>query len=857
MFIDREELVSNRNATINFDIRIERQGQEYRTLASSPLCGEGSERFTLPFDEAEVMVLLASFDRAAYKLQSFGQRLFDALFVGEVRDCWQNSVSAAAQQSAALRIRLNLSDTPELVKLPWEYLYDSATNRFLAQTVQTPLVRYLDLPKPIPVLAAPSPLCILVLIASPSDLQTLDVEREWNNLKSAMADLEARGTIVVERLDDATLVTLQKKLRRQHYHILHFIGHGAFDEDRQEGVLVLEDKTGKGQMMTGKTLGVLLHNYPSLRLVVLNSCDGARAVATNAFAGVAQQLVQQEVPAVIAMQFALSDEAANHFSHTFYAALADHYGVDSALTEARVAMAAEDGNAEWGAPVLYLRAPDAHLFAAPQPLDSAMRWHRQGAFWLGAGLLGLILLIGLGYLLLRDAPALQTTLGIMGSLLLLLLSWLGLREDKTLAARLSRWIGVQPFVQAGLGLALALSLGFWGWVGIPIGRDLICGPLGCPSPGVQRLALGEWKNLTPGVSKFEFEWTQETQDMLYAKLRQVEQLQIINQNNELAITDVNQYLDFWIDGDFRKRDQVQLTAKLTGKGGADKGRIAVQGIVDEERDSSTVRAQIAELQNQLVGEILRSLGIQVTAAISTAIRNTPTSNPEALRLNNEGAAYYGQGDLRTAESLLRAAVALDAEYADAHNNLANVLAGRGEITAALASVQQAIDLSPRNPLYWFNLAEIYETAGDRAAAAPAYEEAIAIDPAFVRAYNNLGLLLLQQGQIEKAEAILQRGLLIQATRPSLHKNLGRVYLAQAKLPEAIRELQRSIELSSPQNPDLVYYDALYYLAVAQEAAGQRTAACAALDDYRRQADDDEDHTRIEGAQQLRTKLACP
>lgn len=847
--------MSNRNATINFDIRIERQGQEYRTRASSSLCGEGSERFTLPFDEAEVMVLLASFDRsAAYKLQSFGQRLFDALFVGEVRDCWQNSVSAAAQQGAALRIRLNLSDTPELVKLPWEYLYDSATNRFLAQTVQTPLVRYLDLPKPIPALAAPSPLCILVLIANPSDLQTLDVEREWNNLKSATADLEARDAIVVERLDDATLVTLQKELRRQHYHILHFIGHGAFDEYRQEGVLVLEDKAGKGQMVTGKTLGVLLHNYPSLRLVVLNSCDGARAVATNAFAGVAQQLIQQEVPAVIAMQFALSDEAANQFSHTFYAALADHYGVDSALTEARVAMAAEDDNGEWGAPVLYLRAPDAHLFAAPQPLDSALRWHRQGAFWLGAGLLGLILLIGLGYLLLRDAPVLQTTLGIMGSLLTLLLSWLGLREDKTLAARLSRWIGDQPFMQAGLGLALVLSLGLWGWIGIPIGRDLVCGPLGCPPPGVQRFAIGEWENLSPGVSTFGSRWTKKTRDILYDKLSQVKGLQGVALDSPLA-EDVNHYLDWWVEGDFQKTTEVELSAQLIGKGGVYRGNVSVHGPVDEE--SSTIDSQMLELQNQLAGKILRSLGIQVTAAISTAIRNTPTNNPEALRLNNEGATYYEQGDLRTAESLLRAAVALDAQYADAHNNLANVLVARDEITAALSSVQQAIDLSPRNPLYWFNLAGIYEDAGNHAAAAPAYEEAIAIDPAFVRAYNNLGLLLLQQGQIEEAEAILQRGLLIQATRPSLHKNLGRVYLAQAKLPEAIRELQRSIELSSPQNPDLVYYDALYYLAVAQEVAGQRAAACVALDDYRRQAGDDKDRTRIEGAQQLRTKLACP
>ena len=506
--------MSNTNATINFDIRIDRRGQEYRTRVTSPLCGEGSERFTLPFDEAELTGFLTSFDTAAaYNLQSFGLQMFDALFVGEVRDCWQNSVSAAAQQSVYVRIRLNLTDAPELAKLPWEYLYDSAANRFLAQTVQTPVVRYLDLSKPIPALAALSPLRILVLIASPNDFQTLDVEREWNNLKSAMVSLEQCGAIVLDRLNDATLLALQRKLRQHQYHIFHFIGHGAFDEHTQEGVLVLEDRAGKGQMVTGKSLGVLLHNHPSLRLAVLNSCDGARATATDAFTGIAQQLVRQEIPAVIAMQFALSDDAANTFSHTFYAALADRYAVDSALTEARVAMASEDGNAEWGAPVLYLRAPDACIFTAAQPSVEAATWHRRGALWLGAGLVGMILLIGLSYLLLRNAPAIQSVLGIMGGLLIVLLGWLGLREDKTIAARLSRWIGLRWPIQAGLGLTLALGLGLWGWVGLPIGRDLICGPLGCPEPGVQRFAISQWKNLTPGVSKFEFEWTQETPEI--------------------------------------------------------------------------------------------------------------------------------------------------------------------------------------------------------------------------------------------------------------------------------------------------------------------------------------------------------
>ena len=50
-------------------------------------------------------------------------------------------------QGIRLRLRLHLSEVPELLNLPWEYLYDPSANNFLALSVDTPLVRYLDLPE--------------------------------------------------------------------------------------------------------------------------------------------------------------------------------------------------------------------------------------------------------------------------------------------------------------------------------------------------------------------------------------------------------------------------------------------------------------------------------------------------------------------------------------------------------------------------------------------------------------------------------------------------------------------------------------------------------------------------------------
>jgi CHAT domain-containing protein len=112
----------------------------------------------------------------------------------------------------------------------------------------------------------------------------------------------------------------------------------------------------------GSRLAGLLEDHSSLRLVVLNSCKGARGSRENIFAGTAQVLVQHGVPAVIAMQTEVMDETACSFAETFYRALAEGLPVDVCVGAARQALA-DERNPEWGTPVLYLRATDGRLLA--------------------------------------------------------------------------------------------------------------------------------------------------------------------------------------------------------------------------------------------------------------------------------------------------------------------------------------------------------------------------------------------------------------------------------------------------------------------------------------------------------------
>lgn len=364
----------------DFDLLIERNGAHFRARVLSSPDGTATGEFKLPSGTNEQIEILNEFDQIqrtwqqtgrieSRELREVGERLFHTIFSGPVSDRLRSSLAILAQKpDIGLRIRLRLSEVPELIGLPWEYMYDGGNGRFLSLSTSTPVVRYLDMPGQIIPLAVPPPLHILAMIANPVDYARVDVEREWLKLRDAVADLERNGLVVLHRIERPTLAALQRWLRKETVHIFHFIGHGGFDESSQDGLVMLETEEGKARPTSGRHLGMLLHDEKSIRLVVLGACDGAVTSHRDPFAGVGQSLIRQGIPAVVAMQAKISDDAAIGLAHEFYAALADSFPVEAALTEARKAIAARDNNLDWGTPVLYLRAQDGQLFRMSEVL---------------------------------------------------------------------------------------------------------------------------------------------------------------------------------------------------------------------------------------------------------------------------------------------------------------------------------------------------------------------------------------------------------------------------------------------------------------------------------------------------------
>jgi len=321
---------------------------------------------------AEAEPALLPGDAAARQI---GQALYAAVFGSSAGSGLEDSLRGIdPQRGDGLRFVINTTDAPDLARLPWEFLYSPKQDDFLFSDRLKPVVRWLDVDEPPPTLAVEPPLRMLMAIAAPADRPELAVGRELAQLDSALAELSQSGVLTTVRLEHTSLESLDQALLKHRPHVLHFIGHGDFVGD--DGVLVLESDRmpGSADTIAGRQLAVLLRNYRDcLRLVFLNSCMGAATSTRDPFSGVAQSLIRRGIPAVIAMQFPVPDAAAVALSRHFYRYLAAGQPVDAALSSARAFLYARGYPVEWGAPALYMRAPDGRLFdLAPAPAVARM-----------------------------------------------------------------------------------------------------------------------------------------------------------------------------------------------------------------------------------------------------------------------------------------------------------------------------------------------------------------------------------------------------------------------------------------------------------------------------------------------------
>lgn len=340
------------------------QGEASASFHASDLPGEGQSLLHREFLRARNLTP-QDLSTAGRDIQEMGAKLHQALFSGSVRELMQRCCSKARQDKQWLRLslRFNPADPKAawLDRIAWELLQDGDQG-FLGLHPDWTILRYLHSPFPPQALQLSAPLRILVIIAKPIGLSDLETERERAGIERAW---QSSAGMQLEFLQPPTIPALSRCLAlRDPFHVIHFMGHGRFDESSGKGYLLFEDDRRAPKPVDNDLLATFLRGGGGPSLVVLNACDTATG-GPKPLSALSSSLVRDGVPAVLAMKAPILDAAAVAFSTALHESLAAGQPVDLAVTAGRRALyAQQDDRFDWAIPSLYLRAPSERLSAA-------------------------------------------------------------------------------------------------------------------------------------------------------------------------------------------------------------------------------------------------------------------------------------------------------------------------------------------------------------------------------------------------------------------------------------------------------------------------------------------------------------
>lgn len=326
----------------------------------------------------------------ARNLVSLGQRLYNALFQGTIRDSWVIAQGVAQHRGETLRLRLGLKGT-QLHRLPWEVLH--AGDRPLATGTDIVFSRYHS---DFSVFNAPvlqksaweetQPLKILMVLAAPKDQDFLKLKQEalrlQEELQTVMRDGGQRFTsIQLTLLEQPGSEQLTQALEQNHYQVLHYAGHSNLGMAGGNLYLV-NSTTGLTETLSGDDLAGLLVNN-GIRMAVFNSCRGVYGASsdpeTQAESGnLAEALVKRGIPAVLAMSDRIPDHVALNLSQLFYRNLKKAYSIDLCLSRARQGLIASYTSEKfyWALPILYLHPEFDGYLQASAEADSSRYFGR-------------------------------------------------------------------------------------------------------------------------------------------------------------------------------------------------------------------------------------------------------------------------------------------------------------------------------------------------------------------------------------------------------------------------------------------------------------------------------------------------
>lgn len=327
-----------------------------------------------------------------------GENLYNTLIGENIRLPFNDAMEHAKKEENALHLEIRFPQEAGLVcSYPWELLFDGVD--FLCRGGTCLLTRYImEGRNPPPTRKVTDKLKILFISPRPNTPDVAELnQKEPDTVRHVFEQFEWNESVEVETLQPATLHQLNTYLQKDRGegmpHIIHFDGHGVTGrrcpnchqveisperEDCQQcgsplgdphqtsqGYLVFEGENRESVYISGQDLAeqirmaMVVSNRADglsepLCLAVLSACEsGTACQGGSVFNGVAQSLIHARIPAVIAMQFGVTEMDALEFVNTLYENIADSQPLVKAVLSGRSRLLLSR-NDQWYRPVLYM-----------------------------------------------------------------------------------------------------------------------------------------------------------------------------------------------------------------------------------------------------------------------------------------------------------------------------------------------------------------------------------------------------------------------------------------------------------------------------------------------------------------------
>jgi hypothetical protein len=341
-----------------------RDGQTY--VVEMRLLPPGADEEVRP-DSGSMLIDLAALRAKSGDDQAYGALLGACLFGDEnIKAAFTSARKVADDNDVELRVRLLVGPTAsELHTLRWEAARDEkGITLFTGERVL--FSRYVISSDWRP-LRPKGDLRTLAFVSNPSDLSTYGfapVERS-----KLLAPIEAASgkALTVPPEDQRSTLAALLGYFRQGFDILYLVCHGKLI--RGEPRLWFESEDGTSDRISGTDLVARLSELRARpRLVVLASCHSAGTADQQADEGymfaLGPRLAESGIPAVVAMQGAVSMETVVTFMTAFFKKLQEDGAVDTAMSVARTeALTAK--RPDWWMPVVFMRLKSGRVWYVP------------------------------------------------------------------------------------------------------------------------------------------------------------------------------------------------------------------------------------------------------------------------------------------------------------------------------------------------------------------------------------------------------------------------------------------------------------------------------------------------------------